>query len=192
MSRALALLRLVAGLLAGWVAHPSLWLAVGSPVRWLHLVLSRAWVESRFNPDAVGDGGRSVGVLQFVDSTRAALFPEWTSEQWACPARQGWAAAAYVAAALAACPRWYVRLRLPAPWGPAALSYLWTCGASRSCATAPWADLGTNARGAYRGVVTRWSRSAAVGAWAAGLVLALPLGLAWVGVLTAGLRGRRV
>jgi hypothetical protein len=74
------------------------YVAVGTPARWLAWVTGAAWVESGFDPDAVGDNGKSVGVLQY--NAGAMVRPE----DRASPFWSGFAAADYVATAASSTP----------------------------------------------------------------------------------------
>jgi hypothetical protein len=119
----LSLAALLFGGLLSWLAHPGVWLVAG-PFRWLAMLAATASQESGFNREAVGDAGRSVGILQFYDSTWQGL--GYDLENRTNCAWQGWAAGAYVQAAIADDLRW---LAIVAPvYGFPLLRVLWTSG----------------------------------------------------------------
>lgn len=107
----------------GSVIHPATWLT-GGPLRWMSLLMAMASQESGFNPEASGDGGRSIGILQFYDTTWAYLGMgdrSRTSGFWS-----GYAAAAYVQSALASDWRWLI---IGVPFiGPTYARILWRYG----------------------------------------------------------------
>lgn len=57
---------------APWWAPFAFYLAIG-PVRWFPWLVAGSWVESAWKTDAVGDGGTSLGILQYNDG--AAVRP---------------------------------------------------------------------------------------------------------------------
>jgi len=122
-------LLLVGGLL-GWLLHPVLWLAAG-PFRWLALLTMTAAQESGYNRDAAGDGGDSVGMLQF----NVKSWPTLTGrplEDRASPFWSGFYAARYVQLGLLTSWGWW-KLALPIE-GPAVMRWMWTHGISASAA----------------------------------------------------------
>lgn len=137
-------LQIAMGALLGWVLCPRAWplALVGYPIRWMLLVVWNAWHESRLEPAAIGDQGRSIGVLQFFAPTAAELMGRPSLASWLIRRRFGagdlnwryspfWsgvAASAFLGSALAADSTWYWRLALPGYDG-AAIRYMWTHGA---------------------------------------------------------------
>lgn len=72
-----ALVQCLGGALLGWVMHPTLWLAWG-PRRYLAMIATWAFAESRYNRFAMGDetsGGvpTSFGILAYLGSTWEGL-----------------------------------------------------------------------------------------------------------------------
>lgn len=84
MVKTRVVLTLISGALWGWLVYPFVAVAAGSapwwaiplfwasvgPLRWAVWVVTAGWIESGWNADAVGDGGTSIGVLQFNDGAR--------------------------------------------------------------------------------------------------------------------------
>jgi len=94
-----------------WLLHPIIWLAFG-PLKWMAMLSATAAQESTFNPDAVGDAGRSVGILQFYDSTWADLELGDLDRRYKI-GWQGWAAGKYVQTAILHDWTWLGRLLIP-------------------------------------------------------------------------------
>lgn len=119
--------QLVAGGLLAWITHPLVWIAFG-PARWCAFLLATSAQESTYNNDAVGDGGRSVGALQFYDSTWEGLgmgdLDRRKSAWWST-----WAAAKYVGDAFATDIGWVWRLAIPY-YGAGYGRLLWVNGVS--------------------------------------------------------------
>lgn len=97
--------------LVSWLLHPLVWIAFG-PVRWCAFLLATAAQESTYNSSAVGDGGRSVGIFQFYDSTWAGLelgdLDRRNSIWWS-----SWACGKYVGDAFVTDLGWIWRLAIP-------------------------------------------------------------------------------
>lgn len=120
-----ASIQLIFWSLLSWLLHPLVWVVAG-PFRWIALMQMTAAQESSYNPDAVGDDGRSVGMLQFYDSTWTSLemgdLSRRTSIAWSA-----WAAGKYTQGALLNGWGWVWRLFLPYV-GAAYMRVLWTNG----------------------------------------------------------------
>lgn len=99
-----------------------------------------------------GDGGRSLGILQFLDTTRAAL--GMTDDQALSPLWSGYYGAVYVSQALLSDWSWWYSLSLPF-YGAGALRVLWRSGIG---AASSWRDgLATEYAGAaYWPAYARW------------------------------------
>ena len=122
-----SILLMLAGGMVGWLLNPSIWLVAG-PVRWCALLLTRAAQESGYSAGAAGDGGASVGILQF-NVANIDTYGDGTSTWRSSPFRSGLAAAEYVSDALSASWSWWSAIRKP--WsGVAAFGHLWTHGLS--------------------------------------------------------------
>jgi len=108
-----------------WFTHPIIWIAFG-PFRWMAFLQATAAQESTYNPLAVGDDGRSVGILQFYDDTWSDLdlgdLDRRTKIYW-----QAWAAGKYVQTAMLTGDGWIWRLFLPY-FGAGYGRVLWTHG----------------------------------------------------------------
>jgi hypothetical protein len=112
-----------------WLLHPLVWTVAG-PFRWAAILQMTAAQESTYNATVGGDleNGtyRSVGVLQFYDSTWEDLemgsLDRRTSVFW-----QSWAAGKYVGDALVKDFGWWWRLAVPYI-GAAYFRTLWTNG----------------------------------------------------------------
>lgn len=119
-SRAGTVLIFTVAVLLGYLVRPKLWiLGPFGAVR-------RAWAqvaqESGWNPDAAGDEGGSVGLLQF-SSDKA----DWYADGWrSSPFVSGWAWGRYVNDAGMA---WILRFAIPV-YGYAWMRYAWTHGAA--------------------------------------------------------------
>jgi len=120
-----ASLRLSAWCLLSWLLHPLVWVVAG-PFKFIALMQMTAAQESTYNPNAVGDEGRSVGMLQFYDSTWETLelgdLDRRYSVFW-----QAWAAGKYVQSALLHDLGWVWRLLVPY-YCAAYCRVLWTNG----------------------------------------------------------------
>lgn len=128
---------LALGGLAGWILHPSIWIVFG-PFRWIAFLQATAAQESGWNREAAGDGGRSVGMLQFYDATWDGLTGRPADDRLS-PFLSGLYAAAYVATALYTDRRW---LRLGLPWAGFAWGrWLWTHGYAQSSTDATFAEV---------------------------------------------------
>lgn len=114
---------LMCGASVGWLASPSLWL-VWPPLRWLSAVSATAAAESGFSAVALGDAGRSVGMVQIYDTTAAAM--GWPSSRLTSAWWSGWYSARYTRGALLTSWRWWA---MASPiYGWAMLRYLWRRG----------------------------------------------------------------
>jgi len=124
-SQWLASLQLILWGSLSWLLHPLVWVVAG-PMKWLALLQMTAAQESTYNPDAIGDDGRSVGMLQFYDSTWEGLelgdLSRRNSIFWS-----SWAAGKYVQGALLHDFGWIWRLLVPY-YGAAYARVLWTNG----------------------------------------------------------------
>lgn len=118
-------LRLIFWGLLSWITHPLIWVVMG-PFRWSAFLLATASQESSYNPEASGDGGRSIGILQFLDDTWTSLdlgdLDRRYDVRW-----QAWAAGKYVQVALLDGWGWVWRLFLPY-FGAGYGRLLWTRG----------------------------------------------------------------
>ena len=148
------ILPLVLGLLLGWLMNPILWL-IASPPRWIAMVLARAAQESGYSASVGGDGGASVGILQFNVANIGVYGDEDASPDWrTSPYASGRAAADYVADALTTSWRWWI-LRVPV-LGPVALGHLWTHGLS-GYGSLDEAGAEAAAEGRYGGAMRFWA-----------------------------------
>lgn len=102
--------QLVVGGLVSWLLHPLVWIL--GPVKFVSILLATAAQESTYRADASGDGGRSIGALQFYDSTWVGLglgdLERRKSVWWS-----SWGAAAYIADAFVTDTGWIWRLLVP-------------------------------------------------------------------------------
>jgi len=151
--------QLVAGGLVSWLLHPLIW--VLGPVKFVSILLATAAQESTYTADASGDDGRSVGALQFYDTTWTGLelgdLDRRKSVWWS-----SWAAAKYIADAWVREPGWVWRLLLPY-YGGGYARLLWVNGVN-SGLTRSFADM-----------VAYWdSEGAARTAWNTWRVISLP------------------
>lgn len=115
--------KLFMGGLAGLIATPSIWLAVGSPRRWIAWLGAMAWSESRYKYDAEKEDEGAVGLLQYIEPTWDGLWPDAATR----PSRldsyaQGYAAALYVRDRVVGDTQLAWRLLAPGKWGA---SYFW-------------------------------------------------------------------
>jgi len=131
------------GALVGWLTHPTLWL-IYSPARWLLYVGVTASQESGGVLTATGDGGASVGLLQFKDTTWTAILPDVPLEKRLDPYWQGYAAGVYVQTALLTRWKWWPALAIPV-WGMGAMRRLWRSGIASADGAFSWADTGAPA-----------------------------------------------
>lgn len=119
------------GALVGWLTHPIVWLPLGfTPFRALHYLGVSARQESGWNKDASGDGGNSVGILQFNVKTWPALTGLDLEERKNC-FKAGYYAIVFIQDALLHDWMWWVQLRVPV-YGIAALRWMWTHGVSKA------------------------------------------------------------
>jgi len=102
--------QLVVGGLVSWLLHPLVWIV--GPIKFVAILLATAAQESTYNSEASGDGGRSIGALQFLDSTWTGLdmgdLDRRTSAWWS-----SWAAAKYIGGAFVDEPGWIWRILFP-------------------------------------------------------------------------------
>ena len=159
-----AVARMDMGALLGWMVTPVLWLVAG-PARWVALVNTMAAQESGYNPDAVGDSGSSVGILQFYGTTWADL-ASVASKDPTSPCWSGFAAARYVRAGLwSSVSAWWMAVPVV---GVAAMRRYWTYGQVDSISAA-WSQAMSE---------TNTLSAAAIWTLVRAAVL-VPLGLAW-------------
>lgn len=130
------LLRVWLGGIAGYIVSPTLWLAFPGLLGWLVSLAITAAQESAYLADAEGDGGESLGVLQFYVPTREAL--GMTDAHALSPAWSGYYAARYVQGALLTDIRWWA-IALPI-LGTPFLRFLWTHGPSSTMAKRAWVE----------------------------------------------------
>ena len=116
--------QLLIGGLVSWLLHPIIWIL--GPVKFVAILLATAAQESTYNNEAAGDEGRSVGALQFYDSTWTGLglgdLDRRKSALWA-----SWGAAKYISDAFTSEPGWVWRLLLPY-FGAGYARLLWVNG----------------------------------------------------------------
>lgn len=97
--------------LLSWLLHPIIWIGFG-PLKWMAMLGATAAQESTYNPSASGDNGRSIGILQFYDTTWSDLalgdLDRRYSLMW-----QGWAAGKYVQTAILYSFWWIPRFLVP-------------------------------------------------------------------------------
>ena len=118
--------QLIVGGLVSWLFHPLIWIL--GPCKFVSILLATAAQESTYTADASGDDGRSIGALQFYDSTWTGLglgnLDRRRSVWWS-----SWAAAKYIADAFVDRPGWIWRLLLPY-YGAGYARLLWVNGVS--------------------------------------------------------------
>lgn len=130
--------------LVGWFTHPLLWpVSYFNPFLFLLAIGATASQESTYNRDAAGDGGDSVGMLQYNIATWPDLtgrdLGDRTSPWWS-----GYYAAAYVQDALLASWAWWPALMVPV-FRIAAFRRMWTNGVSARTAESVWSEAWTDA-----------------------------------------------
>ena len=101
------LLLLWIGGAAGWITHPGIWLVMPF-FRWLAFLAGTAAQESGFNASIAGDDGRSVGMVQFYDTTWTAITDGRALEDREKPWMVGYYAAVYLQTALFSNWRWWL------------------------------------------------------------------------------------
>ena len=115
--------KLFLGGFAGLIATPSIWLAVGSPRRWLAWLGAMAWSESRYHVDAEKADETALGLLQYIDPTWEQLWPdEATRPSRLDPYAQGYTAALYVRDRVVGDYQLAWRMLMPGRFGA---SYFW-------------------------------------------------------------------
>jgi len=113
-------LLLTGAVLVSYLCHPKAWIL--GPLGAVRRAWSVAEQESGWNPDAAGDNGGSVGLLQFSNDKA-----DWYGGDWRRSALlSGWAWGRYVSLFEWA---WIVRFAVPV-YGYAYMRYAWTHGAA--------------------------------------------------------------
>lgn len=97
--------------LISWMLHPLVWVVMG-PMKWTAFLQMTAAQESSYGTNTVGDGGRSIGILQFFDDTWEDLdlgdLDRRNTIRWSA-----WGAGTYVQSALLTDAGWIWRLFIP-------------------------------------------------------------------------------
>lgn len=150
-------LAMTLGALLSWFAHPLVWpVSWFSPFYWVAMIWTTAAQESGFDPQATGDEGRSVGILQFHDANEGIIYK---TDNRRSPFWSGYLSAKYVQKAIIHDWRW---LAIASPViGMAWFRWLWTSGPSSEALVAGWTgnDTGETAWSRFR------SEGIAFGAW---------------------------
>lgn len=174
LSRLGSIVALILGAIVGYATHPLVWLT-GGPVRWIRRVAAMAAQESGYNPEAAGDGGGSVGILQWSEGTWSdvAGFPlSWRTSSFL----SGYAAGGFWQSAILAHPSWIIKL-WPPYYGYGAMRWGWTHGRG----SVDTVDAS--------GILA--SEGHAASAWRFWLVLTLPFSISGAWILWRVIGGRR-
>lgn len=138
-------LLLAIGVFVGWFLNPAAWPAVGGPFRAIAIMLAQASRESGYAATASGDGGQSIGILQYNSATvDGDPLPVASGESdWRLsPFWSGFYACKYVAAAVVQQPRWILELAAPVVVSYGAWRHLWTHGVTAASYASLVADRG--------------------------------------------------